>query len=168
MIVLRKNPKFYYWLSENLELENHTLEPKVPQNFLVSGKIIDHTTPRILLYDSLPDAISVYGLGKKNLEGLVLGVYRPKVWKRDFRLPSKLENCPYRDTLEGTEFWCCIPIVLEKIADIRIGKKTETRGYRYGGRKYRGASVLSAGLDRYAWEEILPEWDKKGKTRKLL
>ncbi len=162
-----KRTRDVYWLSKDLGLDKKTLDPKVPKNFLVSGGGIDKTTKRIQLYDSLDDAISVYGLGGKNLSGEVLGVYKPKILRPSFRLSPALEDCPYRNTLDRNEYWCLIPIVLEKIADIRIDEKTETRKFRYGGRRQKAASVLSAELSRYSWTEILPEWDKKGKTKKL-
>ena len=167
MIVLRKNKPSLYWLSENLKLDGKPVDPAVPQNFLTQRGCINNKTPRFLLYDSLDDAISVYGVGEKKLSGLTLGVYRPKGMYKENQLDPDLKDCPYRDILDGHEYWCCIPLVMEKIADIKVAEGKETRKFRYGLRNAKNSSVLSSPLYRYSWSEILPEWDKKGKTKKL-
>lgn len=168
MIVLRlRRSKPLYWLSENLNLENQIIDPVVPQNFLVQRGSVNSKTPRILLYDSLDDAIAVYGIGERKLTGKTLGVYRPRYIKDENRYESEPQDCPYRDTLDGHEYWCLLSLMMEKVADIEIGDVIEVRKFRYGRRNQKNSSVLPSPLPRYSWKEILPEWDKKGKTKKL-
>ena len=168
MIILRrKNPKSLYWLSENLGLSEQPINPAVPQNFLVQRKCIDHKTQRILLYDSLDDAISVFGLGGRDLVGKTLGVYRPRGLRDENTLPTDLSQCPYRDILEGHEYWCLLPLRMEKIADIGVLGVSGERKFRYGLRNQKNAAVQESKLTKYSWKEILPEWDRKGKTKKL-
>jgi hypothetical protein len=167
MILLRKRSKPLYWLSENLGLSDKTLGPAVPQNFLTQRKIIDWKTPRILLYESVSDAIMVYGVGGRKLTGKTLGVYRPKWNRPENILDPTYENCPYRDTLDEPEHWCLVPMVMEKVADIKVGEIKEKREFKYGLRNQKNSAVSNSPLPKYSWTEILPEWDKKGKTKKL-
>lgn len=167
MILIRKRSKPLYWLSENLGLDDKTLDPAVPQNFLVQRKVIDYKTPRILLYESVSDAVMVYGIGERKLVGKTLGVYRPKWMKPENILDPTFENCPYRDILDSPEHWCLVPLVMEKVAEIKVGDVDEKRKFKYGLRNQKSSAVLDSPLPKYSWTEILPEWDKKGKTKKL-
>ena len=56
---------------------------------------------------------------------------------------------------------------MEKIADIEVLGVSGERKFRYGLRNQKNAAVQESKLPRYTWKEILPEWDKKGKTKKL-
>ena len=166
MIIQRKSPPLY-WVSENLGLDQECINPSIPRNFLVQDKAIDWKTRRVQLFDNLSDAISIYGIGKKNLEGAVLGVYRPKFIRKENKLDPGIENSPYSFALSGKEYWCLNPIDVVKIADIRIGKRVEEKSFRYGGKSLMTSFTKKNSLSVYSWEEILPDWDKKGKTRKL-
>ena len=165
MIIKRNKP--LYWVSENLDLDQKEVSPGIPRNFLVQSKAIDGKTKRIQLFDSLDDAISVYSLGGKNLEGVVLGVYRPRHIREDNKIEPGLSNIPYSETLSGNEYWSLIPLEMIKIADIRIDKKTDDMSFRSGGRSLKAAFIKEGKLGKYSWTEILPGWDKKGKTKKL-
>lgn len=168
MIVLRKRSRpTIYWISENLGLDDKTIDPAVPQNFLVSRKIIDHKTPRILLYESVSDAIMSLGIGERKLTGKTFGIYRPKWYKPENILDPIPENCPYRDILEKPEHWCLVPMVVEKVADVKVGEVESPKKFKYGLRNQKNAAVLDSSLPKYSWTEILPEWDKRGKTKKL-
>lgn len=165
MIIKRNKP--LYWVSENLDLDQKEINPGIPRNFLTQGKSIDGKTKRIQLFDSLDDAISVYSLGGKNLEGVVLGVYRPRHIEEDRKIEPGQSNTPYSEILSGNEYWCLIPLEMIKIADIKIDKKTGDKSFRSGSRSLKTAFVKEGKLGKYTWTEILPEWDKKGKTKKL-
>ena len=166
MIILRKKPNLF-WVSENLDLDKHDIEPGIPQNFLTQRKMIDGKTKRIQLYDSLSDAISVYSLGGKNLDGMTFGVYQPRYIREEYKLSPSLSDCPYSLVLEGKEYWCQIPLEMIKICDIKIGKKEGEKEFRVSDRTRKQSHMMKQKLGIYKWEEILPEWDKKGKTKKL-
>lgn len=169
MIIKRKNRGLleYWWISEDLGLDGKNINPSIPKNILVSRGVIDSKTKRILLYTSLDDAISVQSLGDRKLEGIIYGVYKVYLRPDDGIVPD-ISQCPYRDILDGKEIWCYWPVRAEKVADIKIGSESEKRPLRYGNPSHKSAAVLKTYLGRYSWKEILPEWDKKGKTKKLI
>lgn len=157
-----------FWVSDNGDLGEKEINPKIPQNFLVFEKAIDSKTPRILLYSNLTDAISVYGMGGGSLKGKTLSVYRPRFLHPSNRLSPTLSDSPYSLCLEGKEYWCLVPLEMIKVADIKIGKKIDSKNFRYGGsRVLKQSFTRIKTLPVYEWTEILPEWDKKGKTMKL-
>lgn len=156
-----------YWLSLDGSLDTHEIYPAVPQNFLTRGGVIDKKTKRILLYTSLSDAISVLSLGRKNMSGITVSVYRPLNLPKSYRIEPSLSDCPYLLKLSGKEIWSLEPITLSKIADIKIGEKTGEKEFKYGDRTLKHSQTKTEKLGIYEWTEILPEWDKKGKTMKL-
>lgn len=157
-----------FWVSDNGDLGEKEINPKIPQNFLVSEKAVDWKTPRILLYSNLTDAISVYGMGGGSLKGKTISVYRPRFLHPSNRLSPTLSDSPYSLCLEGKEYWCLVPLEMIKVADIKIGKKIDSKNFRYGGsRVLKQSFTRIKTLPVYEWTEILPEWDKKGKTMKL-
>lgn len=156
-----------FWVSENLNLDQKDVSPSVPKNFLTQKGIIDKKIKRILLYDSLDDAISVYSLGGKDLSGITLGVYRPRFLHRDNRIEPGLSNCPYALVLDGKEYWCLLSVEMIKIADIKIGEKIGEKDFGASDRTRKQTHLGKNKLGIYSWSEILPEWDKKGKTMKL-
>lgn len=168
MIVRRKNNPSLWWISENLDLSGTFIEPAVPQNFMTSRKIIDHKTPRIVLYESLEDAISMYSFsGGKKVVGKILGVYRPRVVRPENRLEPSLSDCPYRDVLEGKEIWCLLPVILEKVADIKVDSVAAEKKFKTGLGNTKASAVDTYKIPQFRWTEVLPEWDIKGKTKKL-
>lgn len=167
MIIRRKRNDPLYFVSEDLSLSGEDIQPGIPRNFLTTLKAIDYKTPRIPLFTSLSDAISVYGMGGKDLKGVVLGVYRPRVLGEDYRIPVALDDCPESVVMEGQEIWSKVPIELTKIADIKIGDIEEIKKFRYGGKSLATKFSRVAEFKKYKWAEILPDWDKKGKTKKL-
>lgn len=157
-----------FWVSDNGDLGEKEINPKIPQNFLVSEKAVDWKTPRILLYSNLTDAISVYGMGGGSLKGKTLSVYRPRFLHPSNRLSPTLSDSPYSLCLEGKEYWCLVPLEMIKVADIKIGKNIDSKSFRYGSsRVLKQSFTRTKTLPVYEWTEILPEWDKKGKTMKL-
>lgn len=166
MIILRKRPSLF-WISNRTDLDQSEIFPAVPQNFLTQRKIIDSRTKRIQLYDSLDDAISIYSLGGKNLEGMILGVYRPRFLHSDNKLEPNISNCPYSFILRGKEYWSLLPLEMIKICEIKIGKKKGEMEFKASDRTRKQTFVGKNKLPIYDWEEIVPEWDKKGKTKKL-
>ena len=156
----------YWWVSEDLGLDMKIIKPGVPKNILTQRQAIDTKTPRTLIYTSLDDAISVQSMGERKLTGMTLGVYKFYL-PPDEGITPELRQCPYRDTLDGEEVWLYRPWMCEKIADIKIGPEIEKRPWKYGNPSHAGSAVIKTHLSRYSWAEILPEWDKKGKTKKL-
>ena len=168
MIIKRQKGNSLWWISENLDLNGTFIEPAVPQNFMTSRKIIDHKMPRTVLYESLEDALSMYSCsGGKKVVGKVLGVYRPKVVRLENRLEPSLSDCPYRDVLEGKEIWCLLPVILEKVANIRVDSVAAEKKFKTGLGNTKASAVDTYKIPVFKWTEVLPEWDKKGKTRKL-
>lgn len=159
--------KTLYWISERQDLDTHEISPAVPQNFLTRGGVIDNKTKRILLYSSLPDAISVFSLGRKNMSGMTLSVYRPRFIPEKNKLTPSLSDSPYSLVLDGEEYWCLVELEMIKVADIKIGEKIGEKKFNYGSRILKHSFTRSETLGVYSWAEILPEWDKKGKTMKL-
>lgn len=170
MIVTRKKTQRkggYWWISEDLGLDKTMIYPMVPKNILVSRKAIDSTTKRTLIYTSLDDAISAQSIGERKLAGMTFGVYKFYL-PPDEGIPADFSQCPYRETLDGEEIWLYRPWVCEKIADIVVGPEIEKRPWKYGNPSHKSSAVIKTYLGRYLWKEILPEWDKKGKTKKLI
>lgn len=149
-------------IAENGNLENKFISPEIPNNFLTKGKFIDNDLSRIQLYDNISDALSSR-LGE-NLEGMVFSVYKPKYLRKDNLIDPEIHDIPYFMNLYGKEHWYLVDLRVEKIGEIRIGRKKEESTYHYGPRQ------TVAKIYKWSWSEVLEPWEKSKldmKRRKL-
>jgi len=149
-----------YWLSFTDLGENTQITPAERNGILGVGR-----EKKIQLFTSIRDGLGVLSIGRGGMSGKVVSVYKPVIPSPDLLL--KPANLPYENLLAGKEYWCLVPLSASKVCDIKVGKEIDARSFKYGGRVLKFSAIIPMKFKIYAWDEILPEWDKKGKTMKL-
>ena len=161
-----KNKPTLYYLTKESNRGEIDIPADIPHTSISKG--LGDKIKRIALYDSPDDALCVYSIGRGNLKNQTLSIYTPSYLSPENILPADLNFTPYRDKLKGNESWVLLPSLrLIKVCDILVGEKIGTRKFKYGDRVLKKAAVKEGEMTEYEWSEILPEWDKKGKTMKL-
>lgn len=161
-----KNKTPLYYLTAKNDKTEIEISAEVPHTSIARG--LEDKTKRIALYNSVDDALCVLSIGRGNLSGQVLSVYSPSYLNSNNILPPDPNLVPYKDKLEGKENWVLLDSLrLIKVCDIMIGEKIGSRKFKYGDRILKKASIKEGEMTKYEWNEVLPEWDKKGKTMKL-
>ena len=149
-----------YWLSFTDLGENTQITPAERNGILGLTR-----EKKIQLFTSIRDGLGVLSIGRGGMSGKVVSVYKPVIPSPDLLL--KPANLPYENLLAGKEYWCLVPLSASKVCDIKVGKEIDARSFKYGGRVLKFSAIIPMKFKIYAWDEILPEWDKKGKTMKL-
>lgn len=149
-----------YWLSFTDLGENTQITPAERNGILGQER-----EKKIQLFTSIRDGLGVLSIGRGGMSGKVVSVYKPVIPSPDLLL--KPPYLPYENLLAGKEYWCLVPLSASKVCDIKVGKEIDTRSFKYGGRVLKFSAIIPTKFKIYAWDEILPEWDKKGKTMKL-
>lgn len=152
-MIIKRKIKTYYFISPNPNLDGEILKPSIPVNFLTKGKFEDFKLPRILLYESIDDALSGGQFLGQNLKDMKLTVYKAMGIRKDNLLTPSIDQVPYKLVLN--EFWYCINLMIRKEKDIKVDDKKETLVYHYGPRSTK------AELYKWSWHDILKPWEMK-------
>lgn len=133
--------------SENLfhvssvKLANTTLEPRIPDNFLVRNGYEDNTTERISVCKSIDDCLTAMS---RNLKNKDFYVYKLKNTDIKKKTPS-VKEVP--DSSITNEVWLLEPSEFELVGKIRVtGTKGDCLSYTYGDN--------TAELYRWKWSYV--------------
>ena len=133
--------------SENLfhvssvKLANTTLEPRIPDNFLVRNGYEDNTTERISVCKSIDDCLTAMS---RNLKNKDFYVYKLKNTNIKKKIPS-VKEVP--DSSITNEVWLLEPSEFELVGKIRVtGTKGDGLPYTYGDN--------TAELYRWKWSYV--------------
>ena len=133
--------------SENLfhvssvKLANTTLEPRIPDNFLVRNGYEDNTTERISVCKSIDDCLTAMS---RNLKNKDFYVYKLKNTDIKKKTPS-VKEVP--DSCITNEVWLLEPSEFELVGKIRVtGTKGDGLSYTYGDN--------TAELYRWKWSYV--------------
>lgn len=133
--------------SENLfhvssvKLANTTLEPRIPDNFLVRNGYEDNTTERISVCKSIDDCLTAMS---RNLKNKDFYVYKLKNTDIKKKTPS-VKEVP--DSSITNEVWLLEPSEFELVGKIRVtGTKGDGLSYTYGDN--------TAELYRWKWSYV--------------
>lgn len=133
--------------SENLfhvssvKLANTTLEPRIPDNFLVRNGYEDNTTERISVCKSIDDCLTAMS---RNLKNKDFYVYKLKNTNIKKKTPS-VKEVP--DSCITNEVWLLEPAEFELIGKIHVtGTKGDDLSYTYGNN--------TAELYRWKWSYV--------------
>lgn len=142
----------FYIVSPRSDLK--TLNPAVPNNFLIRGGWIDSKLPRISIFKSVSDAISATYLGEKLRPEMKLYVYEVQGINPESLIgPLSISEIPYFQALK--EWWYLRSVSLKFIAEIKIERLLETLEYHYGPRQTRGF------VYKWRWSEVIPKYQEK-------
>ena len=133
--------------SENLfhvssvKLANTTLEPRIPDNFLVRNGYEDKTTERISVCKSIDDCLTAMS---RNLKNKDFYVYKLKNTNTKKKTPS-VKEVP--DSSITNEIWLLEPSEFELVGKIHVtGTKSDGLSYTYGDN--------TAELYRWKWSYV--------------
>ena len=133
--------------SENLfhvssvKLANTTLEPRIPDNFLVRNGYEDKTTERISVCKSIDDCLTAMS---RNLKNKDFYVYKLKDTNAEKKTPS-VKEVP--DSSITNEVWLLEPTEFELVGKIHVtGTKGDGLSYTYGDN--------TAELYRWKWSYV--------------
>lgn len=160
-----KNKPLYYLTTENKKSEIN-IPAEVPHTLIAQA--LQDKTKRIALYEDISDALCVLSIGRGDLTSTILSVYTPSYLNSQNILPADSRLSPWVHKLEDSERWVLLDsLQMTKVCDIRVLGKLGIRKFKYGDRVLKKSSMKDYEMTEYSWEEVVPEWDKKGKTMKL-
>ena len=135
-----KSNKNIYFLSQN-NMDNKTLSPRVPNNFLVKNGFEDSATPRVCFAPSIDKSLIALS---RNLKGEKLYVHVP-MENVDVYKPS-IKEVP--DSKVTGELWCKEKVKIKCIGMIEVIDATDDEySYTYG-------TKYSAELYGWDWKWI--------------
>lgn len=109
-----------------INLNNKTLQPKIPNNFLTKNGYEDNKTKRVCLSKTIDGALIAMS---QNLSGMDLYVHKPA---REIKIITPTEAEVPDCNLTG-EVWCTRPVKLICVGKIHIDGPSGSAGiYRYG------------------------------------
>lgn len=115
--------------------------------------------PKISLFDSISDALSITFLGLK-LSGKFY-IYRALGIRNENLLAPDITMAPYLLCLDKREWWYTLPLYVEKVYEIEVRGIKEERQYRQGERQ-RISKVYV-----WNWRRNLKSWEKMKLKKKL-
>ena len=160
-----KNKPLYYLTTENKKSEIN-IPAEVPHTLI--ARALQDKTKRIAMYEDISDALCVLSIGRGDLMGTILSVYTPSYLNSQNILPADSRLSPWVHKLRDSEKWVLLDsLQMTKVCNIRVLGKLGIRKFKYGDRVLKKSSIKDYEMTEYSWEEVVPEWDKKGKTMKL-
>ena len=137
--------KRFWFVSTEPDLEKELQYPSIP----VSSK---SRMPRVQLYETPGDALSLVWLGKK-IEGMTVYLYQPLGILPDHLLTPSLSDAPW--TLKIPEYWYTLPVRLKYVKKIKVTSLRGILEYHHGQRSTKAPIYV------WSWREELKPWEIK-------
>lgn len=149
-MVLKRNPKEYYFLSTQGDLDGAMLSPYLPKPQELPSEIdVDRKIKRIPIYTSVTGGLAA----RRATKGEIFTVYKVTgIYPSNIETPSAIQN-PLASMLG--EKWALAGIQLRKIGDVEAGRVKKTETIKVG--KFQREKKLELPY----WKDLRPEWEQK-------